>query len=101
MELKANVAKDPDAVLVRSRWVLCNKGDNKNPDMRARLVACEVNKGGDRPDAFYASTPPLAAKKILFSRYAQERTRKGTPLRLAFLDVRRPTSMASRGGTCT
>ena len=35
-----------DVVHVRTRWVLCNKGDNATPDMRARLVACEVNKTG-------------------------------------------------------
>lgn len=34
----------PDHVHVRSRWVLCNKGDAANPDIRARLVACEINK---------------------------------------------------------
>ena len=30
-------------VFVNCRWVLCNKGDEAAPDMRARLVACEVN----------------------------------------------------------
>lgn len=59
--------------------------------MRARLVACEVNKGGvdNRHDAFYASTPPVEAKKVLFSRLAQERQRGGVPLRLDFLDVKK------------
>ena len=76
-------------IFVRSRWVLCNKGDYDKPDVRARLVACEVNKGGDRQDAFFASTPPLEAKKILFSRLAQERKRGGKPLRLDFLDVKK------------
>ena len=32
----------PDATLVRMRWVLCNKGDDQDPDLRARLVACEI-----------------------------------------------------------
>ena len=35
-ETKANT----DATFVRMRWVLCNKGDGKEPDVRARLVAC-------------------------------------------------------------
>ena len=35
-----------DHVSVWSRVVLCNKGDVDSPDMHARLVACEVNKGG-------------------------------------------------------
>ena len=88
IEQKSEMLKKKDYVFVRSRWVLCNKGDNKVPDMRARLVACEVNKG-DRHDAFYASTPPLEAKKVLFSRLAQERYRNGEPLRLDFLDVKK------------
>ena len=83
LESKANMQNKPGHVFVRSRWVLCNKGDHKSPDMRARLVACEINRG-DRHDAFYASTPPLEAKKVLFSRLAQERQRDGVPLVLDF-----------------
>ena len=33
-----------DHIFVRSRWVMCNKGDATDPDCRARLVACEVKK---------------------------------------------------------
>ena len=54
----------PDYILVRSRWVMANKGDSKEPSVRARLVGCEVNKGGESVDAFYASTPPLEAKNM-------------------------------------
>ena len=50
------MAQYPDAVMVKSRWVLCNKGDADSPDVRARLVSCELNKDG-RNDAFSASTP--------------------------------------------
>ena len=32
-------------IITRSRWVLCNKGDSDKPDVRARLVACELNNG--------------------------------------------------------
>ena len=31
--------KIPDYILTRSRWVLCNKGDAQDPDVRARLVS--------------------------------------------------------------
>ena len=48
------------------------KGDASNPDMRARLVACEVNKTG-KGDAFYALTPPGESKKALLSMYASRR----------------------------
>ena len=54
----STMKKIVDHVFVRSRWVICNKGDSVDPDMRARLVACEVNHGQNN-DALYASTPPL------------------------------------------
>ena len=72
---------------VKMRWVLCNKGEEKDPDVRARLVACEIAK--DKQSKFYASTPPPEAKKSLFSRYARERTREGKPLQLSFVDVKK------------
>ena len=71
------VKQIPDYILVRSGWVMANKVDSSEPDVRARLVGCEVNKTGEKNDAFYASTPPLEAKKMLFSQYASERHRKG------------------------
>ena len=83
-----DMMKIPDHIFVRSRWVTSNKGDHEQPDIRARLVACEVNKG-DKQDSFYASTPPLEAKRILFSRLAQERRRGGKPLRINFIDIRK------------
>ena len=62
IEDKANVLGIPDNIFVQSRWIMCNKGDNLAPDMRARLVACEVNKEG-KNDLFHAPTPPLEANK--------------------------------------
>ena len=53
-----------DYMLVRSRWVMANKGESKDSDVRASLVGCEVNKGGEKLDAFDASTPPLEANQI-------------------------------------
>ena len=73
-ETKANT----DATFVRMRWVLCNKGDEKKQDVRARLVACQIAK--DKQSQVCASTRPLKAKKFLFSRYARERSRAGEPL---------------------
>ena len=40
---------------IRVRWVICNKGDSLNPDIRARLVACEL--GGARRRR--SPSPPL------------------------------------------
>ena len=80
--------KVPGHVCVRSRWVCCNKGDSVTPDIRCRLVACEVNKDG-KQDSFFASTPPLEAKKFLFARFARERKRNGQSLQLSFIDIRK------------
>ena len=50
-------------------------------------MACEI--AHEKESAFYSSTPPLEAKKWLFSRYARERTRNGQPLQLSFVDVKK------------
>ena len=83
----AHMKSSKDATFVRMRWVLCNKGDLKEPDVRARLVACEVAK--DKVPAFYASTPPLESNKALFSRYSAQRTQDGLPLALSFIDIKK------------
>ena len=40
-------------------------------------------------DEFYASTPPLEAKRMLFSGFARERTCDGQPIKLDFVDIRK------------
>ena len=80
---------DPEGKLVGCRWVNCNKGDLSNPDVRCRLVAQEVNHGDGPTDAFYAATPPLEAKRLLFSQWAKERKRGGKHLKLSFVDIRK------------
>ena len=77
----------PDSKIIPSRWVLCNKGDSEHPDVRARLVGCEINTYKD--DAFYASTPPLEAKRMLLSEFATQRSKDGKPLQLSFVDVKK------------
>lgn len=79
----------PDYILVRCRWVLCNKGDAEAPDVRARLVATEVNKDTkNSTPQFAASTPPLEGKKALFTKFVSTR-RKKKPLRISFVDIRK------------
>ena len=77
----------PDSKIIPSRWVLCNKGDIETPDVRARLVGCEINTYQD--DSFYASTPPLEAKRMLLSEFASRRFQDGHPLKLSFVDIRK------------
>ena len=76
--------------LVRMRWVICDKGDSDNPDVRARLVACGVGNG--KSDEFFASTPPLEAKRLLFSEYAKRARHpkyKDADMVISFVDVRK------------
>ena len=55
---------DKEGKVIGTRWVLCNKQDASDPDVRARLVAQEINTHPD--DSFYAATTPLEAKRLLF-----------------------------------
>ena len=77
---------------IRSRWIDINKGDDANPEYRSRLVAKEINRSPS--DEMFAATPPLEAKKMLFSLavtgLANNRAHnfKGVQ-KLLFIDVRR------------
>jgi hypothetical protein len=82
--------QDSDGKIVGCRWVNCNKGDAENPDVRCRLVAQEVNHGDASPnDSFYAATPPLEAKRLLFSQWATEQKRDGRRLKISCVDIRK------------
>ena len=63
-----------------------NKGDDQNLDYRSRMVAQEINI--DKRENLLAATPPLEAKKMLFSLVAST---VGTPRekKLDFIDLRR------------
>ena len=85
----SDTRKLKDSKTVRSRWVLCNKGDAACPDVRARLVACEVNTSGTKDASFFASTPPLEAKRMLFCKYADKPVVNGERMRLSFIDIKK------------
>ena len=78
---------DEDGKVIGSRWVNCNKNDINDPDVRCRLVAQEVNMHND--ESFYAATPPLESKRMLFSQFASEQQRNGEALKLGFVDVKK------------
>ena len=50
---------------IRVRWLDINKGDETNKEYRSRLVAQEIKR--DNREDLFAATPPLEAKKLLFS----------------------------------
>ncbi len=56
---------------ISTKWVDGNKGDQRDYDIRCRLVAREM--GGAKSDEFYAPTPPLEAKRLQFSEAATHR----------------------------
>ena len=59
------LAKAEKAKIITVRWIDINKGDDKTPNYRSRLVAREIKKDG-RPDLL-AATPPLEALKLILS----------------------------------
>ena len=77
---------------IGSRWIDINKGDDEHPEYRSRLVAKEINRSPS--DDMFAATPPLEAKKMLFSmavtEFANNRASKFKGVqKLLFIDVRR------------
>ena len=78
---------DPEAKLSSCRWVVCNKNDASDPDVRARLVAQEVGSHADM--SYFAATPPLESKRMLLSQWATGRRRGNANLKLSFVDVKK------------
>ena len=75
------------------RWVDINKGDEVHVEYRSRLVAQELKKHTWHDDLF-AATPPLEAKKLLFSMavtegYGFKEGRREYGHKIDFIDVRR------------
>ena len=79
--------KEEGAKIIGCRWVMANKNDINDPDIRARLVAQEVGHHADH--SLFASTPPLECKRMLFSDWATRRTHQGSSLKMTFIDVRK------------
>ena len=75
----------PNATFLGGRCVNHNKGESLNPKVRCRFVATEVAKENNL--AYYASTPPLDAIRLLASQFAKRKTLKGTPLAMSFRDA--------------
>ena len=77
--------------VIKTRWVDTNKGDERSPEIRCRLVAKEVKKRNNTEEGsanFFASTPPLEAVKFLISEAMTKRvSRNNRPLKLSFIDV--------------
>ena len=72
--------------IIGVRWVDVNKGDALDVNYRSMLVGHGFNVGRD--DAFYASTPPLEALRLIVS-YAAIQPMSGERREMMINDVRR------------
>lgn len=81
---------------IGTRWVDVNKGDKSHPDVRCRLVVQEVNTY--KEDAFFASTPPLEALRLLLSHVATGRRGRHGGRKVMVLDAKKahPHAFAER-----
>ena len=70
---------------IGTRWVDINKGDDKHPEYRSRLVAQELNQY--KRDDIFAATPPLEVLRLLISILAS--TRKQKRWKLDSIDIKR------------
>ena len=60
-ECRSRTGRPPISV----RWVETNKGDDKCPNIRSRLVAREMRLPGE--EAVFAPTPPLETLRMVLS----------------------------------
>ena len=73
--------------IIDTRWIDINKGDDKNPIHRSRLVGKEFNDG--EMDGLFAGTPPLEALRFLVHRAATVNNKNPGESVLMICDVSR------------
>ena len=73
--------------LIQVRWEVFNKDDRDNPEYRVPLVAKEINM--NQCFDLFAATPPLEAKKFIFSLAMTKTAESGKPYMLQFIDMKR------------
>jgi hypothetical protein len=79
---------------ISTRWVDINKGDDVAPECRSRIVAQEIKANDIYRDDLFAATPPLEAKKMLFSLATTEGigyfgSDTASGMKIEFIDIRR------------
>lgn len=78
---------DVEAVQVSTKSVITNKGDEKNPKVKARFVAREFVSDAIDRDCLFASTFGLCAKRLMLSRAATIQKHNQEPPCIQILDV--------------
>ena len=76
---------------IRVRWLDINKGNEKNKEYRSRLVAQEIKR--DNREDLFAATPPVEAKKLLFSwavteGVGYEKGKEKNGMKIDFIDIK-------------
>ena len=69
------------------RWVDCNKGDLRQPDVRSRWVAKDI--AFSKSTEFFAATPPLEAMRLILSEAASQGAAPGQELKVMLLDAKK------------
>ena len=87
-ECHQNTGKSP----IKVKWIDITKGDEVNKEYRSRLVAKEIKR--DKRDDLFAATPPLEAKKMLFSAavtagIGHQAGKKEEGMKMDFIDISR------------
>ena len=68
VKIPRSVARRNGWKIVKTRWIDINKGDDKEPMYRCRIVGKEFNNG--EMEGLFAGTPPLEALRYLVSQAA-------------------------------
>ena len=79
--------EDPEGIVVGVRWVDRNKGSEREPDVRCRLVAQEF--ASKDKEGLFAATPPLGAARALISICASQGRRRPGHYQVMLLDVKK------------
>ena len=72
---------------IPARWVDVNKGDDRNPEKRSRLVVRENERS--KADDACAAIPPLEAKKVLPPPAVRARAKSGDVKELSRVDAKK------------
>ena len=83
---RGSLERDEEGKMLSIKWVITNKGTEKHPIAKARLVAREFNTGDKRGELF-AGTPGLMAMRTVLSR-AMTRCENGARRSIMLADVK-------------
>ena len=77
----------PSSIMLSCKWVLRNKGTDRQPEIKARFVAREFVSDKIDRDTLFAPTPCLPAVRAVIYAVASGQVRHD-PLRLLIMDIR-------------